>query len=109
MTLYKTKAAERKGVLGLVVRVSHVNGRDKNEDGEKNDGFISPDEQERDAARYVCPQGWDVLVLDPQDLNVPYSTPVEERKALPLGLRMIAAGELDGLVFSSQDRIGTPE
>lgn len=111
MQLIKTTAAERKGVLGLPVRVSDTNGREKNggEEGKKNDSFISPDEQIRDAARYVSAQGWDVLVLDPQDLNVPYSTAIAERKALPLGLRMIAAGDLDGLVFSSQDRIGTPD
>jgi DNA invertase Pin-like site-specific DNA recombinase len=82
-----------------VVRVSDVKGRDR-----KGDRFIAPDEQIRNAEAYARGRGNDVQVF--QDLNVPHATPLDLRPGMGEALRRIEAGELAGLVVSSQDRLG---
>jgi hypothetical protein len=91
-----------KGTIGIVVRVSDVKGRDK-----RGDRFISPAEQIGTASAYCRADGYDVLVIEPQDLNVSHTTPLDERDGMSKGLRLIATGEIQRLAFSSQDRIGT--
>jgi DNA invertase Pin-like site-specific DNA recombinase len=93
---------KRKDTLGIVVRVSDVKGRDK-----KGDRFISPAEQIAQASGYCKGAGFDVRVIDPQDLNVSHTTPLDERDGMSEALRLLAEGEIHGLAFSSQDRIGT--
>jgi DNA invertase Pin-like site-specific DNA recombinase len=91
-----------KGTIGIVVRVSDVKGRDK-----RGDRFISPAEQIAKASPYCHGDGYDVLVIEPMDLNVPHKTPLDERPGMSEALRMVESGELAGIGVSSQDRIGT--
>jgi DNA invertase Pin-like site-specific DNA recombinase len=91
-----------KGTIGLVVRVSDVKGRDK-----RGDRFISPAEQVRTGTAYVSADGWAVRVIEPMDLNVSHTTPLDERPAMSEALRLIKKGEVQGIAVSSQDRIGT--
>jgi DNA invertase Pin-like site-specific DNA recombinase len=85
--------------LALVVRVSDVKGRDK-----KGDRFIAPEEQVRNAEAYSRGRGFEVQAF--QDLNVSHTTPLDARPGMGEALRLIEAGELAGLVVSSQDRLG---
>ena len=82
---------EAKGTIGIVVRVSDVGGRDK-----KADRFISPDEQIRTAGAYVRAAGYDVFIVEPQDLNVSHTTPLDDRPGLGEALRLVEAGRLAG-------------
>ena len=77
-------AGKTKGTIGIVVRVSDVRGRDK-----KGDRFISPDEQIRRRATYCQSAGYDVRVIEPTDLNVSHTTPLDERPALGEALRLV--------------------
>jgi site-specific DNA recombinase len=88
--------------IGIVVRVSDVNGRDK-----KGDRFISPQEQVRTATAYCEAAGYEVVVIEPWDLNVSHTTPLDERGGMGEALRLVESGGLDGIAVSSQDRIGT--
>jgi DNA invertase Pin-like site-specific DNA recombinase len=88
--------------LALVVRVSDVGGRDK-----KGDRFISPTEQIRTATRYARDAGFEVEVVEPQDLNVSHTTPLDQRPAMGQALRLVEEGKRSGIVVSSQDRLGT--
>jgi DNA invertase Pin-like site-specific DNA recombinase len=88
--------------IGVVVRVSDVKGRDK-----KGDRFISPAEQVRVATGYCKADGYEVVVIEPSDLNVSHTTALDQRPGMGEALRRIDAGLLDGIAVSSQDRIGT--
>src|SRR4051812_5631663 len=92
---------DTRGTIGIVVRVSDVKGRDK-----QGDRFISPSEQEATTAAYCRTAGWDVVVMEPKDLNVSHTTALDERPAMGQALRLVEAGELDGIGVASQDRIG---
>ena len=96
--------AEKKRTLALVVRVSDVKGRDR--DGDR---FISPDQQVRDASAYARAAEFAVRVIEPKDLNVSHTTPLDDRPAMGAALRLVETGELGGIVVSSQDRLGTLE
>lgn len=89
------------GTIGIVVRVSDVRGRDK-----RGDRFISPDEQVRQTGAYCRSAGYDVLVIEPSDLNVSHTTPLDERPAMGEALRLVESGAIAGIGVSSQDRIG---
>jgi hypothetical protein len=95
-------STKSKGVLGLVVRVSDVAGRDK-----KGDRFISPTEQIRIGTAYAQSDGWEVEVIEPMDLDVLHTTPLDERPAMGDALCRVETGELKEIVVSSQDRLGT--
>lgn len=90
-----------KGTIGIVVRVSDVRGRDR-----RGDRFISPDEQARHASAYCRSAGYDVVVLEPGDLDVSHTTSLDDRPAMGEALRLVERGELAGIGVSSQDRIG---
>ena len=87
--------------IGVIVCVSDVKGRDK-----KGDRFISPQVQAQGTTAYCREEGYDAVVIEPMDLNVPHTTPHDDRPALAEGLRLVEAGALAGLGFWSQDRIG---
>src|SRR5262245_60981390 len=95
-------SSKSKGVLGLVVRVSDVAGRDK-----RGDRFISPVEQIRIGTGYAQSAGWEVVVVDPMDLNVSHTTALDDRPGMGEALRRVESGEWQGIVVSSQDRLGT--
>jgi Recombinase/Recombinase zinc beta ribbon domain len=94
----------RKKLLALVVRVSDVGGRDKKNGGDR---FISPDLQVQVATKYARDAGYSVEVVEPQDLNVPHTTPLDKRPAMGRALRGVEEGRYAGIVVSSQDRLGT--
>lgn len=87
--------------LALVVRVSNVKGRDK-----AGDKFISPELQIAAASGYASGRGFEVLVIEPHDLNVSHTTPLDARPAMARALELVEAGKLAGIVVSSQDRLG---
>jgi DNA invertase Pin-like site-specific DNA recombinase len=89
------------GTIGIVVRVSDVRGRDK-----RGDRFISPDEQVRHTSAHCRASGYAVQVIEPMDLNVSHTTPLDERPAMSEALRLVEAGALAGIGAASQDRIG---
>jgi DNA invertase Pin-like site-specific DNA recombinase len=93
---------EAKGTVGIVVRVSDVKGRDK-----RGDRFISPEEQVRVATGYCEAAGYAVTVIEPKDMNVSHTTPLDERPGMGEALRLVEAGLLAGIAVASQDRIGT--
>ncbi len=97
-----TGKGKSKGTIGIVVRVSDVNGRDK-----KGDRFISPTEQIAKGSGYCKADGYEVVVIEPMDLNVSHTVALDERPGMSEALRMVESGEIVGLGFSSQDRIGT--
>jgi Recombinase/Recombinase zinc beta ribbon domain len=45
-------------------------------------------------------------VIEPYDLNVSHTTPLDERPAMSRALVLVASGKLAGIVVSSQDRLG---
>lgn len=77
------------GVIGIVVRVSDVKGRDK-----KGDRFISPQEQVQHTTAYCRAAGYDVLVIEPTDLNVSHTTPLDERPAMGEALRQVESTDV---------------
>jgi len=87
--------------VGLVVRVSDVKGRDK-----AADKFVSPELQIAGAAGYAAGRGFEVAVIEPYDLNVSHTTPLDERPAMSRALMLVESGKLAGIVVSSQDRLG---
>jgi len=87
--------------VGLVVRVSDVKGRDK-----AGDKFVSPELQIAGAAGYAAGRGFEVAVIEPYDLNVSHTTPLDERPAMSRALMLVESGKLAGIVVSSQDRLG---
>ena len=93
---------ENTRTIGVVVRVSDVKGRDK-----RGDRFISPTEQIATAAAYCKAAGFEVLVIEPMDLNVSHTTPLVEREGMSEALRLVESGAIQGVGVSSQDRIGT--
>jgi len=89
-----------KGKLALVVRVSDVKGRDK-----KGDRFISPELQIAGGSGYARGRGFEEFEVF-EDLNVSHTTSLDDRPGMSSALARIEAGELAGLVVSSQDRLG---
>ena len=89
-----------KGKLALVVRVSDVKGRDK-----RGDRFISPELQIAGGSGYARGRGFGEFEVF-EDLNVSHTTPIADRPGMSAALAKIEAGELAGLVVSSQDRLG---
>ena len=89
-----------KGKLALVVRVSDVKGRNK-----KEDRFISPELQVAAGSGYARGRGFVEFEVF-EDLNVSHTTPLDERRGMGAALAKIEAGQLAGLVVSSQDRLG---
>ena len=89
-----------KGKLALVVRVSDVKGRDK-----RGDRFISPELQVAAGSGYARGRGFGEFEVF-EDLTVSHTTPLDDRPGMCAALVKIEAGELAGLVVSSQDRLG---
>jgi DNA invertase Pin-like site-specific DNA recombinase len=87
--------------IALVVRVSDVKARDK-----AGDRFISPELQIAGGSGYAAGRGYAVEVIEPQDLNVSHTTPLDERPGMGAALAGVEAGKYAGIVVSSQDRLG---
>ena len=88
------------GKLALVVRVSDVKGRDK-----RGDRFISPELQIAGGSGYARGRGFGEFEVF-EDLNVSHTTPIADRPGMSAALAKVEAGQLAGLVVSSQDRLG---